>query len=193
MILPFPFYKQQDQKDCGPTCLKIIAKHYKKTIPIQKLRDLCETTREGSSMMGLSDAAEAIGFRTIGVKMTFEVLQKETPLPCIVHWNKNHFAVVYKIKKGQIYISDPAIGLLKYTKEEFLSRWIGNNADDKTQEGVALLLEPTPKLHQHTYEEEKGYGIQFVSKYLFQYKRPFSPQDQFFNKFSMKFKITAQF
>jgi ABC-type bacteriocin/lantibiotic exporter with double-glycine peptidase domain len=80
----FPHITQQDQKDCGPTCLKIVAKHYKKIIPIQKLRDLCETTREGSSMMGLSDAAEAIGFRTIGVKMTFEVLQKETPLPCVL-------------------------------------------------------------------------------------------------------------
>ena len=117
--------------------------------------------------MGLSDAAEAIGFRTIGVKMTFEVLQKETPFPCIVHQNKSHFAVVYKIKKRTIYSSDPVIGLHKYTKQEFLSRWIGKHADDKTQEGVALLLEPTPKLYQDTYEEEKGYGIQFVSKYLF--------------------------
>uniref|UniRef100_UPI004047607E peptidase domain-containing ABC transporter n=1 Tax=Roseivirga sp. TaxID=1964215 RepID=UPI004047607E len=170
-MINFPHFTQQDQKDCGPTCLKIVAKHYKKTIPIQKLRDLCETTREGSSMMGLSDAAEAIGFRTIGVKMTFEVLQKETPFPCIVHWNKNHFAVVYKIKKGKIYISDPAIGLLEYSKEEFLTHWIGNNAKESSQEGVALLLEPTPKFYQESYEEEKGYGIQFVSKYLFQYKR----------------------
>jgi len=70
--LNFPIYKQKDQKDCGPTCLKIVAKHHKKTIPIQRLRDLCETTREGSSMMGLSDAAEAIGFRTIGVKLYFQ-------------------------------------------------------------------------------------------------------------------------
>jgi ATP-binding cassette subfamily B protein len=163
----FPNYQQKDQKYCGPTCLKIVAKHYKQTIPIQKLRDLSETSRVGGSMMGLSDASEAIGFMTIGVKMTFEVLKRETPLPCIVHWNKNHFAVVYKIKRGKIYISDPAIGLLKYTKQELLARWIGNNADDKTQEGVDLLLEPTPKLYQDTYEEEKGYGIQFVSKYLF--------------------------
>jgi ATP-binding cassette subfamily B protein len=81
----FPNYQQKDQKDCGPTCLKIVAKYYKPTIPIQKLRDLCETSRVGSSMMGLSDAAEAIGFRTIGVKMNFEVLQKETLFPCIVH------------------------------------------------------------------------------------------------------------
>ena len=100
-----------------------------------------------------------------------EVLQKETPFPCIVHWNKNHFAVVYKIKKGKIYISDPAIGLLEYSKEEFLTHWIGNNAKESSQEGVALLLEPTPKFYQESYEEEKGYGIQFVSKYLFQYKR----------------------
>ena len=169
--LNFPFYKQQEQKDCGPTSLRIIAKYYNKTIPLQQLRKLCETTRGGSSMMGLSDAAEAIGFRTIGVKLNFNDFKKDAPLPCVVHWNKNHFAVVYKIKKDQVYISDPAIGLLQYSKDEFIAHWIGNNADATTQEGIALLIEPTPKFYQEDYEEEKYYDIKFISKYLFQYKK----------------------
>lgn len=167
----FPFYKQADQKDCGPTCLKIIAKHYKKTIPIQKLRSLAETTREGSSVMGLSDAAEAIGFRAVGVKTNFEILENEMPFPCVVHWAKKHFVVVYKVKKGKVFVSDPAIGLISYSHEEFIQAWIGNNAKSDTQEGVALLLEPTPKFYQESYDKEESYNISFVSKYLLQYKK----------------------
>lgn len=170
-IKGFPKEIQKDQKDCGPTCLKIIAKHYKKTIPIQKLRDLAETTRVGSTMLDLSDAAEAVGFRTIGIKTSFEVFKKEVPLPCIIHWNKSHFAVAYQVSKGVIGVSDPAIGLIRYTPEEFIRNWIGNNADTATEEGVALLLEPTPKFYDETYGKETSYNLRFVSRYLFQYKR----------------------
>ncbi|RZL30867.1 MAG: peptidase domain-containing ABC transporter, partial [Pedobacter sp.] len=91
----FPFYKQPDAKDCGPTCLRIIAKHYNKSIPLQQIRTLSETTREGSGFLGLSNAAENLGFRTLGVKIDFDTLVAEAPLPCIVHWNKNHYVVVY--------------------------------------------------------------------------------------------------
>ena len=93
----FPLYKQTEAKDCGPTCIKIIAKHYGKIINTQQLRTLSETTREGSSLLGLSDAVESMGFKSLGVKLTFEKLLK-APLPCIVHWNKNHYVVVYKIR-----------------------------------------------------------------------------------------------
>ena len=94
----FPFYKQADSKDCGPTCLKIIAKHYGKTINIQTLRSYSETTREGSNLLNLSDAAEKIGFRSLGVKLSIEKLQ-EAPLPCILHWNKEHYVVLYRIRR----------------------------------------------------------------------------------------------
>ncbi len=140
----FPFYKQRDHKDCGPTCLKIIAKYYNRTINIQQLREISETTRAGSSLLGLSEAAEQLGFRSLGIKINLIKLQ-EAPLPCILHWNKNHYVVLYKIKKEVFNISDPGHGLLKYSKEEFLKHWIGNNATDQTEEGIALLLEPTPK------------------------------------------------
>ncbi len=167
----FAHYRQADHKDCGPTCLKIIAKYYGKTINIQELRDFSETTREGSNLLFLSDAAEKIGFRTLGVKLSVSRIE-EAPLPCILHWNKDHYVVLYKIKKGKYYISDPAFGLLEYNKQEFVKFWIGNNADDETKEGIALLIEATPKFFQSDFdkEENSGLGFRFLSQYLFQYK-----------------------
>jgi len=91
----FTHYKQADFKDCGPTCLKIIAKNFGKVISIQELRKITETTRAGSSLLGLSEAAEKLGFRSLGVKISLEKLL-EAPLPCILHWNKNHYVVLYK-------------------------------------------------------------------------------------------------
>ena len=167
----FPFYKQADSKDCGATCLKIIAKHYGKTLYIQALRKLSETTREGTNLLTLSSAAENIGFRTIGVKLN-SIKLEEVPLPCVLYWNKEHFVVLYKIKKGVYYISDPAHGLIEYSQQEFLKFWIGNNANEFTQEGIALLLEPTPKFHQSEFEdkENKTFGFGLLFKYLFPYK-----------------------
>lgn len=167
----FPFYKQRDHKDCGPTCLKIIAKHYSKVLNIQQLRALSETTRVGSSLLGLSEASEKLGFRSLGVKIDLKKLL-EAPLPCILHWNKNHYVVLYKIKKEVFYISDPGHGLLKYSKEEFLKHWIGNNATDQTEEGIALLLEPTPKFYNSDFDTEKQeFGFKFLSRYIFKYKQ----------------------
>ena len=170
MPLKFPTYKQTEAKDCGPTCIKIIAKHYGKIINTQQLRTLSETTREGSSLLGLSEAVEKIGFHSLGAKLSFKKL-KEAPLPCVVHWNKNHYVVVYKIKNNKIYISDPAIGLITYTPKEFIQHWIGNNADETTEEGIALLLEPTPRFYKEEYEEDEKFGFSFIFKYLFKYKR----------------------
>ena len=134
--------------------------------------------------MGISDAVEKIGFRSLGVKLNLKKLS-ETPLPCILHWNKVHFVVLYKIKstdvspiggnakgKGGFYISDPAHGLLTYTRKEFLKSWIGNNADENTEEGIALLLEPTPKFYDTNFDDQKkAFGFQFLFKYLFKYKQ----------------------
>lgn len=166
----FPFYKQRDNKDCGPTCLKIVAKFYKKSIPIQQLRALSETTREGSSLLGLSEGAEKIGFKSLGVKISSENLL-EVPLPCLLHWNKNHYVVLYKIKKSIFFISDPSHGLLRYKKEEFLKHWIGNNAKGETEEGIALLLEPTARFYDSDFDKnETDFGFKFLSRYIFKYK-----------------------
>jgi ATP-binding cassette subfamily B protein len=168
-INKFPNYKQTEAKDCGPTCIKILAKFYGKLINTQELRSLSETTRVGSSLMGLSDAVESIGFKSLGVKLSYEKL-KEAPLPCILHWNKNHYVVLYKIKKDVLYVSDPAHGLLTYAKDEFIKFWIGNNAQSTTEEGIALLVEPTPKFYESKFDEDEKFGFKFISKYLIQYK-----------------------
>jgi len=141
------------------------------------LRELSETTREGSNLYTLSESAEKIGFRTLGVKLSLQKLL-EAPLPCILHWNKNHYVVLYsvKIKKSTeiFYISDPALGLLKYTKTEFLKFWIGNNTNETTEEGVALLLETTPKFYNQdslfTSKEEKSLGLDYLTKHIYKYK-----------------------
>lgn len=167
----FPFYKQPDSKDCGPTCLKTIAKYHGKTLNIQILRSLSETTREGSNLLTLSDAAEKIGFRTLGVKLSINKLE-EVPLPCILHWNNNHYVVLYKIKKNKFNIADPAHGLLEYNEEEFLKFWIGNNVTNETEEGIALLLEPTPSFYNNEWdnEDKKAFGFNLLTKYIIPYK-----------------------
>ena len=167
----FPNYIQADSKDCGPTCLKIIAKHHGKILNIQSLRELSETTREGSNLLFLSDAAEKIGFRTLGVKLNINTLQ-EAPLPCLLHWNKDHYVVIFEIKKGKYCISDPAFGLIEYNQHDFIKFWIGNNASQETEEGIALLLEPTPVFFQSEFEKEekKGLGFGLLSQYVWRYK-----------------------
>lgn len=168
----FPFYKQPDTKDCGPTCLRIVSKYYGKSISLQQIRSLSETTREGSSLLGLSDAAENLGFRSMGVQIDFNTLTEEVPFPCIAHWNKNHFVVVYKIdKNNKVYISDPSYGLITYTREEFIKSWIGENANENTEEGIVLILETTPAFFQTEFDaEESKASFTFLSKYLLKYK-----------------------
>ena len=167
----FPNYIQADSKDCGATCIKIMAKYYGKIIKIQELRDYSETNRDGSNLLMLSDAAEKIGFRTLGIKVNCAKLE-EVPLPCILHWNKMHFVVLYKIKNKKYFISDPAIGLLEYNENQFRNLWIGNNANENTEEGIALLFEPTPKFYGSEFEnEEKSeFGFSLLTKYILPYK-----------------------
>lgn len=168
----FTHYQQPDEMDCGPTCLRMIAKHFGRTISLEKLRKLSETTREGSSLKNIANTAEKIGFRTLGVKINFQKLQKEAPLPAIVFWQQRHFVVVYKIKANTVYVADPAHGLLKYNKEEFIKEWIGAQAKTHTEEGIALLLEPTPKLkHTELDDLESRKGFSFLYQYLFRYKK----------------------
>ncbi|WP_405199315.1 peptidase domain-containing ABC transporter [Christiangramia sp. LLG6405-1] len=167
----FPFYKQADIKDCGPTCLKIISAHYKKTLSVELLRDLTKNTREGSSLLGLSDAAEKLGFRSIGVKTSTTDL-KELPLPCILHWNNRHYVVLYKIKNEIFYISDPAHGLITYNEREFINFWVSRNANKNTEEGIALILEPTPNFYENDFENfQTTFGLSFITQYLFKYKK----------------------
>lgn len=90
----FPNYKQRDTMDCGPTCLRMVARYYGKSYSLQYLRSRSFITREGVSMLGISEAAENKGFRTKGFRLSWEELRDEVPLPCIVHWKQRHFVVV---------------------------------------------------------------------------------------------------
>ena len=159
--------------DCGPTCLRMIAKHYGRSISLEKLRSISETTRAGSSLQGISLAAEQIGFRTMGVKIDFNNLAENAPLPCVVFWNERHFVVVYKIKTNTVYVADPAHGLLTYSKAEFIANWIGAHATEQTEEGIALLLEPTPKLTQKESDDvaPSTQGFRFLFRYLKGYRK----------------------
>ena len=169
----FPLYKQPVVKDCGPTCLRIVSKFYGRSISLQEIRKLSGTTREGSSLLGLSDAAEKLGFRSLGLQIDFKTLKNDIPLPCIIHWNKSHFVVVYKIdKRNVVYISDPSYGLVKYNKGDFIKSWIGDEASETTEEGIILALEATPKFFQTKFKEnENKASISFLLKYLIKYKR----------------------
>ncbi len=166
----FPHHKQLDAMDCGPTCLQIISSFYGRSYSLVNLRQKCHITREGVSLLGISDAAEAIGFRTMGVKISWEQLRNEASLPCIVHWNQRHFVVVYKIKKDFVYISDPAHGLLKYTKEDFLKAWLQDRTSEQHR-GIALLLDPTPKFYKEKGDEDKRLSFIYLISYLRPYKQ----------------------
>jgi len=171
--MSFPHYHQPDAMDCGPTCLRIIARYYGKFYNIQTLRERSFITREGVSLLGTSRAAESIGFRSMGVKISFEQLVAEAPLPAIVHWNQSHFVVVYKItgKKGKeiVHVSDPGGGLVSFTREEFLRCW-ASTVEEGEKKGVALLLETTPDFYATADDKpnKKSFG------FLFSYLRPYT-------------------
>lgn len=152
--------------DCGPTCLRMVAKFYGRSYPLDELRSKSYITREGVSLLGISDAAEAIGFRTIGVKIPFDKLSGEAVLPCIVHWYQRHFVVVYKISKGKVYVADPAAGLITFTQNEFNKGWLSTK-DNGQETGVALLLEPTTQFYE--YEPKTVKNKRKSITYLFGY------------------------
>ena len=171
---------QQDAMDCGPSCLAMIVKYYGKDVSIEQLRKICSLGKDGVSLLGISKAAETIGLKTIGGRLSLNTLAHEIPLPCIVHWNQNHFVVVYKIKKHNkekytVYVADPGKGHVTYTKEEFCEHWIStkNNGEEK---GIALLLEPTEQFYAQndTKAVPTQRRVKFLWNYLKKYKRFFT-------------------
>lgn len=166
----FPFYKQLDQMDCGPTCLRMIAKYYGKNYPISYLREKAFITREGVSLGGIAEAAETIGFHTLAVSLDFGSLKNEVPLPCIAHWRQRHFVVIYKIQKERIYIADPAHGLIDYSKEEFIKAWINKNSNEEDK-GFLLLFETTPHLYEQEEDKKEPLGFKHLFPYLKPYKK----------------------
>ena len=173
--MKFPHYIQHETSDCGPTCLRMIAKYYGKIYSAEMLRNHSFVSREGVSMLGISDAAEYIGFRTLGVKITFDQLANEAMLPCILHWNQKHFVVCYDIKKNwrgkyNICIADPASQKLCYSEAEFKRCWLSTK-EDSEELGTALLLEPTPDFGKREEEIGSEKSVTSFFRYFFPYKK----------------------
>lgn len=167
--------------DCGPACLRMISKYYGHHYSLQTLRQKCFITREGVSLLGISDAAESIGFRTCGVKITGDQLANEAMLPCILYWNNSHFVVCYKIKRKRggkliFYIADPASQRLQYEEDEFKKCWLGVTLADVNRRGIALLLEPNANFANIEEEPERSSkkSLLFFLRYLFPYKSQFA-------------------
>jgi len=156
--------------DCGPTCIRMIAKYYGKLHPIDFLREKANITKEGVSLGGIAEAAETIGFHTLAVSLDFLALEKEVPLPCVAHWRQRHFVVVHNITKDRVYVADPAHGLVDYSKEDFIKGWIGKGANEG-EEGFLLLFETTPRFYEFGEEEEAKVGFKFLTSYFKPYSK----------------------
>lgn len=171
----FPLYTQHDAMDCGPTCLRMVAAFYGRHYSLERLREMCFFSREGVSMLGISEAAEKIGLHSIGVQIPLEKIINDISLPCIVHWNQNHFVVLYGIskkRKGYLFdVADPAGSKITYTEEEFKHCWLSGKKEEN-ETGVVLCLEPTPIFYE--MDEDQGEKKQRRSlTFLFSYLRPY--------------------
>lgn len=169
----FTHYLQPDKMDCGPTCLRMIAKHYGKNFSLQRLREISGINRDGVSLLGISQAAEKIGFRTTGSRLT-NIQIKEIDLPAILHWRQNHFVVLYRrsgdINNTTYHIADPGKGLIKYSESEFLSAWTQTKSNGDSQ-GIALTLEPTPAFYAESGDKNTVLSLSYLVGYLLKYKK----------------------
>jgi ATP-binding cassette subfamily B protein len=148
----------------------MIAKHHGRNLNLQKLRDASGFSREGVSLLGIAEAAESVGFRTLAVKVPFEKLVKDAPLPCIIHWQQNHFVVLVEAKKSSVLLADPAKGLRKMSQEDFCEHWATSQEDGKSV-GVALLVETTPAFFEQEDDKKTGLDFSYLLKYLWSYNK----------------------
>ncbi len=165
-----PFFKQRESKDCGPSCLKAILVYYGQHLPIETIRSQVSTNREGSSLYNLACAARKLGFEPNAAKLSMDELT-QAQFPCIIHWNQNHYVVLYKIKRGFFYIMDPAIGYLKISEYDFIKNWCG--VHQNSEEGIALFLNPGEGFGNKKNENDKASSadFSFLLKYFILYKK----------------------
>lgn len=166
----YPFYKQLDAIDCGVSCLRMVAKYYDRYFSIETLRELAYTDKEGVSLLGISDAAEQIGFKTLGAKIDFQKLENKVPLPAIAYWEQSHFVVVYKVTSTTVTIGDPKIGIRTMSKTEFLNGWESDIVKG-VGHGIVLLLETTPDFLAISSEKTEKNGFGYLLFYIKKYKK----------------------
>lgn len=159
---------------CGIACLSMICHHYKKNYSIETLSKYCIATNQGVSLLGMSKAANEVGLQTVCAKLSVNQLS-QVKLPCIIHWNQNHFVVLYKVKNGKKYsIADPGKGLLSYSLEEFCNHWT-NFTTDGDKKGIAMLLEPTDEFRsQNDDNTSKNRSFRFLYGYIKLYRKYFT-------------------
>lgn len=168
LTLCFPVEYQMDSHDCGPACLKIIAKYYGKYFSLQYLRDQCGITREGVSLLDISTGAENIGLRTVAFKCNINTLREKAPLPSILFWNNNHFIVVYHVGKKHVWVSDPQKGRVKYTYEELRKGWY-----QEGQEGVLLAVSPSVEFNDTAKDIQRKDSLSGMVRYFYPFKNNF--------------------
>ena len=171
----FSFTPQHDAMQCGVACLQMICQHHGQEYTIEELSDLCFATRQGVSLLGLSEAAGQLGLHTVCGNVTIEMLRK-APLPCILHWNQTHFVVLYNVKRnGDFQIADPAKGLISYNEEQLFEHWISTISGGK-EKGVAMFLQPTPDFKKNEKKYGKGdkcRSFHFLYNYIKNYRKYF--------------------
>lgn len=167
--MTYPFVRQYDAMDCGPACISMVARWHGKRISLETIRRLAYITREGVSFLGLKSAAESLGFRAVGVRIPYDELVRQAPLPCIVHWQQNHFIVVNRISEKRVWVSDPAIGRLRMTTAEFIRGWHQGN-DFSKPSGMALFLDPADGFSAMKDDPPPQGGFSFLLPYLRQYR-----------------------
>jgi len=168
--MTYPFVRQYDAMDCGPACISMIARWYGKRISLETIRKRAWITREGVSFLGLKTAAESMGFSAAGVKIPFSRLMTDAPLPCIVHWRQNHFIVVNRVSDRSVWVSDPAIGRIRMSHDEFKKGWVSGESGDEPA-GMVLLLEPGSGFAELQDDPPPRGGFEFLLPYLRPYRK----------------------
>jgi len=133
----YPIIRQLDAMDCGAACLAMVSDYYDLGHSLASLREITFVDRDGVSLLNIKSAAEKIGLETLPVKVGYNKLMTDLPLPAIVHWDQNHFVVVFEMNDSHVLIGDPAYGERKSSKQDFIKNWISAGQS----EGIVLLVE----------------------------------------------------
>lgn len=164
----FPIYLQHDASDCGAACLRMVARHHGRFYSLEFLRSITHLRKEGVTLLEISDAAEHIGYRTLAARCTFDQLLQDVPFPVVAHWQQNHYVVIFKTTKKEVWVADPAVGEVRMTKQQFLDGWLQTH-EDGNRLGVILALEPTPDFYQkdgqQTDKASWGYVLEYLGKH----------------------------
>ncbi len=166
----FPFTRQFDQMDCGPACIRMVAAAHGRHYPLSYLRSLSHLTREGVSVAGIRDALAQIGMESLSFEMTLEQLREKCPLPAILHWEQNHFVVLYEAKRSRwsgrwhYSVANPAYGKHTFSEESFSRFWLNG------EKGVVVAISPTEDFYSRKDVKEKHSLVRFARRYVWPYK-----------------------